>query len=437
MDYFHAIDTSQIMSSSAQVSNLVTKYIASRTLTIIGAPRSFTDIVSMLANCTDSPKRRHWVSVSQSLMRSKLKTLDPEPRFVSHFFVDALHQGRLGEIHAFKALEILLEHLLANNTDYAWEDAMVQAPSYFNLWNIGTITLGRLSRGAKVRLSADELNIWFGECEFHYERTTGNHRLLGDIVFTPCFKITTCSGTVQVPLDIPGLADCNHSNAPIVRGIEANQAWAPVFKAATEVLYRQDEAMARDCLQLMPAVLALHSGGTSYGSSSPQEVLGLVFLPGVIDPNDVAECLLHEALHQKLYRVEEGAPLFEGEQGDAEIYYSPWRSDARPLRMLVHGAYVFAGVSQLWKTLQQSDNENDEYRENAGFHSYYRARQAQVAMNIVNKYPGRTQMGRMVSAIIEQGIEQAIATTNISATTIDEANKRLSDHKMSYSRFLD
>jgi HEXXH motif-containing protein len=435
MDYFHAIDTALVMRSSALVSRMTTEDIASRALTTMDVPRTFAPIVDGLADCIDSPKRRHWVSVSRSLIRSRLKVLDPEPRFVSHFFVDALHSSRIGEIHAFKALEILLEHHLANGTNYTWEDSDVQAPLQFNLWHVGTIALRQRCRGVWVILSARELFLRFGDSEFRYERISGHTWLQGEVGFHQSFVIETNAGTIQVPLDVPGLADCFHSNAPIVRGLEAVQEWAPTFQTAVDILYRQDAAMASDCLQLTPAVLALHSGGTSYGSSSSQEVLGLVFLPGVLDPNDVAECLLHEALHQKLFRVEEGAPLFEEELGDTEIYYSPWRSDPRPLRMLVHGAFVFAGVSHFWKSLQQSCEDED--RENAGFHSYYRALQAQAAMRIVAKSPGRSDMGRKVSDIIDQGIEQALATTDISVTTVEEAHRRLSDHKTSYSRFVD
>ena len=437
MDFFHVIDTALVMHSSAMVSRMTTEDIASRALSSMDVPNSFTPIVDGLTDCIDSPKLRHWVSVSRSLIRSRLKVLDPEPRFVSHFFVDALHPGRIGEIHAFKALEVLLEHHLVNGTAFSWEDPDVQAPPQFNLWRVGTITLRQPCRGVWVIFSEDDLFIRFGSCEFRYERSSGHTRSHGDVGFHPSFMIETSAGTIQVPLDVPGLADCFHSNAPIVRGIEAIQEWAPAFQAAADILHRQDAAMARDCLLLTPAVLALHTGGTSYGSTSTQEILGLVFLPGVLDPNDVAECLLHEAMHQKLFRVEEGAPLYKEELGDTEIYYSPWRSDPRPLRMLVHGAFVFAGVSHFWKSLQLSACEDSEERENAGFHSYYRALQAQAAMRIVAKYPGRTHMGRKVSAIIDQGIEQALATTDISATTIEEAHRRLSEHKTSYSRFVD
>lgn len=436
MDYFRAVDTNLVMRSSALVSRMTTADIAARALTAMELPESFAGIVTGLADCMDSPKRRHWVSVSRSLIRSKLKALDPEPRFVAHFFVDALRSTRIGEIHAFGALEVTLEHHLTNGTDFTWEDPGIEAPSRFNIWNVGTIHVPHPCRGASVATSSTEISIRFGDGEFRYERSTGDVNLLGDIQFEPSFEIKTVAGTVQVPLDVPGLADCFHSHAPVVRGMRAVQEWAPVFQAATDILHRQDKAMAQECLQLTPAVLALHSGGTSYGSSSPQEVLGLVFLPGVLDPKDIAECLLHEALHQKLFRVEEGAPLFVEELGDAEIYYSPWRSDPRPLRMLVHGAYVFAGVSHYWMRIQQSECEDEEERENAGFHSYYRARQAQAAMQVVDKYGGRTELGHKISAIISQGIEKALATTNISPPAIDEAHRRLAEHKTSHSDFL-
>ena len=105
--------------------------------------------------------------------------------------------------------------------------------------------------------------------------------------------------------------------------------------------------------------------------------------------------------------------------------------------MLVHGAYVFTGVSHYWRTIQQSERDDKDGRENAGFHSYYRARQAQAAMHIVDKYCGRTALGRKVSDIINQGIEQVLAAPDISVSTIEEANRRLSEHRVSHAGFLD
>jgi HEXXH motif-containing protein len=285
-----------------------------------------------------------------------------------------------------------------------------------------------------VRVSDNELRMNIGGNAAKFMTESDLPELSPGLEFEPSLRVETSAGKVLLPIDVSGLADSYHSNAPIVRSMRANREWIEVLKDAIDLLHSQSASTALNCVRLSPAALALHCGGTAFGSSSPQEVMGLVFLPGVTDRYDVAECFLHESLHQKLYRVEEGASLFEGEAADDEIFYSPWRSDPRPLRMLMHGAYVFAGVSNFWKQnyLNSSDQES---RRNAGFHCYYRAKQAQIAMDIVSKYSCRTAVGIKVSEVIESGIDDAMADLRVEPFAVEDAETRLKSHREMFSKY--
>lgn len=435
MTYFGKISTDLVMKSSKVIHELTTQDILRRVLEIFEVPPAFVSVLKSLSNCQDSPKLRHWVSVSRCLLRSKIQTLDPEPRFVAHFYVDSLAPSRIMEIHAFRAMEIVLEDKMAHGGDFAWDDGGALFPPTFNLWKVGTIQPTAPLTGVRIQLVQDLLTIKANGSRVSLSRDGSNVQVSGSLSFTPPLLATSQAGDFVVPIDVSGLADAYHSHAPVVRGRSANMKWIKVFGEAVSLLHTQNPDTARDCARLCPAVLALHTGGASYGSSSPQELMGLIFLPGVDDAYDLAECLLHESLHQKLYRVEEGSPLFMDGKDEEEIYYSPWRSDGRPLRMLVHGAYVFAGVSHYWKTNYERLTYPED-RDNAGFHCYYRAKQAEAAIAIVDKHDRRTEMGRKVSEIIHEGIDDALCGLTVPASVQAEANVRLEQHLSRFGRLV-
>jgi HEXXH motif-containing protein len=56
----------------------------------------------------------------------------------------------------------------------------------------------------------------------------------------------------------------------------------------------------------------------------------------------LAEAIVHEYFHNELFLHQESAELFDTRD---ELYYSPWRDDARPLNGLFHGAFVFTAVA--------------------------------------------------------------------------------------------
>lgn len=435
MSYFDAISTDLVMKSSTIINKVTTNDIVRRVVETYELPDSFLPIVEALTQCDDSPKLRHWVSVSRSLLRSKIQVLDPEPRFISHFFVDSLDAGRIVEIHAFRALEIVIEDCLKRRAYFEWQDEEVWFPPSLNLWKIGTIHANAPIKGVKIRLDQGHLSIQSRGSKVEIVCDVASVHFEGDFAFTSALLASTCAGDFVVPIDVSGLADSFHSNAPVVRGLGANKQWIGIFQNAMTLLHEQAPSMAADCAVLSPAVLALHTGGTSYGSSSPQEIMGLIFLPGIDAPYDLAECLLHESLHQKLYRVEEGAPLFQDGKDEEEKYYSPWRSDGRPLRMLVHGAYVFAGVSHYWRANHERLTDADD-RENASFQCYYRAKQAESAMAIVDKFDFRTAMGSKVSEIIKEGIDSALSGMNLSPSVLKEAHERLDQHRARFGKHV-
>jgi uncharacterized protein len=66
---------------------------------------------------------------------------------------------------------------------------------------------------------------------------------------------------------------------------------------------------------------------------------------GLIDPYDLADSLVHEHRHQKLYLLERIAPTIEA---DRALVTSPWREDLRPPSGLLHAVFVFVELRRFW-----------------------------------------------------------------------------------------
>jgi uncharacterized protein len=64
-----------------------------------------------------------------------------------------------------------------------------------------------------------------------------------------------------------------------------------------------------------------------------------------IDKYDLADSLIHEHRHQKLYLLQRSVPLVEL---DAPLVPSPWREDLRPPSGLLHAIFVFTQLLEFW-----------------------------------------------------------------------------------------
>lgn len=72
----------------------------------------------------------------------------------------------------------------------------------------------------------------------------------------------------------------------------------------------------------------------------------------------IAEALVHEYSHNILNMIIKSGDIFDGPPPMDEIYYSPWREDARHISGVFHAVFVFTNVSQLLEKLSQKYPSN-------------------------------------------------------------------------------
>ncbi|MEX5634920.1 HEXXH motif domain-containing protein [Parafrankia sp. FMc2] len=87
-------------------------------------------------------------------------------------------------------------------------------------------------------------------------------------------------------------------------------------------------------------------------SASSRDAFGAVALTCPTDGITLAGALVHEFQHAKLSALLDLVPL-HGRSG-GELFYAPWRSDPRPVRGLLQGAYAYLGLCDFWQVHRAS-----------------------------------------------------------------------------------
>ncbi len=128
-------------------------------------------------------------------------------------------------------------------------------------------------------------------------------------------------------------------------------------------------------------------------SSSYQHLRGVIGLSPSDDVLLQAETLIHEFNHLKLNQLLAADPiLVPGQNG--QVYYSPWRPDARRLRGLIIGAHAFLNVGRYLGRSLQRETYPDEVRLEVMANVAKRLFQVEVAMKAVTEHGTLTPFGR-------------------------------------------
>jgi hypothetical protein len=104
--------------------------------------------------------------------------------------------------------------------------------------------------------------------------------------------------------------------------------------------------------------------GGALPSSSNSSIDTMYWYSVSKSPLLVAEMIIHEYSHQKLFRLQDIDPLINKEKHgsgweDCKIY-SPWRDDPRPINGVFHGFVVFSEASNFWINLIEKGNLSTE-----------------------------------------------------------------------------
>lgn len=128
----------------------------------------------------------------------------------------------------------------------------------------------------------------------------------------------------------------------------------PLVSAALKIVERWRPALAAEIRLACRAVLFVRDPSAhpeKIVSFSDNSVPGALFVSvsqgdRLIDPYDLADSLVHEHRHQKLYLLERFAPMV---RSTSDLVVSPWREDLRPPSGLLHAIFVFIELRRFWQ----------------------------------------------------------------------------------------
>jgi HEXXH motif-containing protein len=369
----------------------------------------------------DTPRLRHWLYVSKCMLRSKIQGNDLEPGSVQHLNIDSLAPNRVITLHIIESLSNIADSstLLSDVTFDLSTLKLKKIP----LGKLGYLKFQEPPTFLNCMVKGGDFVVLYDQATFSSSHPNANRE----------FQRSYSTLSLEIPIYDAGLCDVTKCNAPIVRDPATVADWAETaLQDSLLLLASIDETLLAECKKLSPAVLPLHSGGISYGSASAQDMLGLIFLPGIQEVLDLAECYLHESLHQKLFRMDTCRPLFSDPNAYVkDEFYSPWRNDARPLNGILHGCYVFTGVSLFWSHLAKS---SDYSTANSAFQYFYRLEQVKRGIEVLSNHKETlSNLGTRVLNDISDFVANMPPDIGLDKNAKMEATRRLEAHSTARS----
>jgi HEXXH motif-containing protein len=170
--------------------------------------------------------------------------------------------------------------------------------------------------------------------------------------------------------------------------------FAAVLQQALRHLSERDPGLHAEMTDMVFALVPLKNPG-EHGSvsSSYVNLRGAIALSHAEDPILQAETLIHEFCHQKMNQLLIVDPiLLPGQSG--QVFYSPWRADARRLRGLMLGAHAFLNVARYLATSLSRETYPDAQHIELMVNVALRINQVDSALKALAGYGTFTEFGR-------------------------------------------
>jgi len=369
---------------------------------------------SLAGQPSDSAPCREWCQTIYEI-RGFCEGLDavPNSSYTSHLDIDRGDAGRVAEL--------LLWQLFGAVAKPGSRLTLppIHLPLRLALGGLGMLRL----EGVESSLRLEKLD-WSGDRPALRDNTGASS--FGS--WEPHIGLAGPGVCATIPLGDRALTSARLQDFPIVRSRAYAHDWSSVVLRGARDIAEYSPLASAAVERFVTHVLPLLCGDHAIGSASRQEALGLVFLPAVLDqPDQFAECLLHEAMHQYLFRLEACARLFDPASPLAVAFFSPWRNDKRPLRMTLHGGFVFAAVADMYLWVANSPRWGLDAA-TAQRRAYQRYRESLLALGVVRKYAIMSSVGDKVIEAIESDLATIHARLRPRPEDAAEVDRAIEEH---------
>lgn len=204
------------------------------------------------------------------------------------------------------------------------------------------------------------------------------------------------------------------------------EAWGRATAGGMACLAAASEALLADVTATTSVLVPLASPDQrTVRNHTSSAMFGLVASSLPSGDAALAEVLVHETQHSKLHVIESMASLVTD---GTEDLCSPWRPDARPAIGVLHGAYSFAAVAELWAALAAFRDGKE--REQAAADAVHRREQVLEAVTTLRRSGRLTGPGREFVDEVERRAD-ALRTLDrwVPLADLQRGEQALVDHR--------
>jgi HEXXH motif-containing protein len=135
--------------------------------------------------------------------------------------------------------------------------------------------------------------------------------------------------------------------------IEAATSLAGLIAKAFSLIETADSVLSKRITSFVKWFVPLKTNDpmTTHNSFSISLLPGVIFLSDAYQEVRLAEAIIHEFGHNELFLLQQFAEVIDSRPD--ELFYSPWRTDPRPLIGLYHAIYVFTTVLQFYAAAER------------------------------------------------------------------------------------
>lgn len=137
------------------------------------------------------------------------------------------------------------------------------------------------------------------------------------------------------------------------------ESWGEQLQEAWQILAERHPHRLETMAAAIRCLVPVQQVGLGGASASSIDAPGAVALTKPASPLRLAATLVHESQHHRLATLHDLRPLYT--TPPAQLRYSPWRNDPRPLSGVLHGLMAFTGVADFWSRERANPTAELEY----------------------------------------------------------------------------
>ena len=192
-------------------------------------------------------------------------------------------------------------------------------------------------------------------------------------------------------------------------GYQAQQI--PLLRDALALIARHQPQALEHLREMMRVIAFKPPTLGDYSNISLSDLPGASIVSALNEPYWMADALIHEMLHNRLFFILDRDEILDGVPDGEEVgaFYSPWRDDLRPLSGLLHAVYVYIGVCRFWFAAWKSGETSGMRRDYVQDQTVRAALHLKIGATQLRRHASFTDTGRELFAEMEREVDALLA----------------------------